>query len=328
MPDLARLSSSPVLSAVHCCDPEQVVNMLPGTRRRLLPLTGDFEFFQASLHLGYLGLAVVKRPPCASEGYLEQHKIGIALAMNDSPGLKLDGVPLDRPALVTHGLTTPHRIFQPGELTIAALFLPDRRGDRGWPARVRAAKVDPIQPAALQQLRSLVRDIVYLASRDPMRFSQDSVVAGMQQSLLGTIDHAFATAPGEKPTGLAIRKYVRICRLADEFVSGKSKHLPSSADVAAAAGVTIRTLHNAMVAVNGMSLQKFMILNRLWAVRAALARAGPEGLVKTIAFDHGFWHLGRFSQVYRAFFHESPSDTLAHAKQRARPAALTGPPIR
>jgi AraC family ethanolamine operon transcriptional activator len=68
-----------------------------------------------------------------------------------------------------------------------------------------------------------------------------------------------------------------------------------------------------MVAVNGMSLQRFMMLKRLWAVRAALARARPGALVKTVAFDHGVWHLGRFARSYRAFFGELPSDTLAQA---------------
>jgi AraC family ethanolamine operon transcriptional activator len=136
----------------------------------------------------------------------------------------------------------------------------------------------------------------------------------MQQSLLGTIDHAFLTAPRARAAGLAVRKYARVCRLADEFISSSSKHLPRSADVAAAAGVTIRTLHNAMIAVHGMSLQRFMLLNRLWAARAALLNRETGDLVKTVAFDHGFWHPGRFSQTYCAFFGESPSETMASAK--------------
>ncbi len=288
--------------------------MLPGIRRRLLPLSGDFKFFQAELQLGALRLVTVKRPPCASEGYLDPRQVGIALSMGASGGLKLDGVSLEPPALVTHGLSVPHRIFQPGELTIAAIFLPAAKADRGWPGRTQAARVDAIQAAVLQQLRSIIVDVTRLASRDPRRFSQASVVAGMQQSLLGTIDHAYLTAPGERASGLAVGNYVRICHRAEEFINSGARGLPSSAGVAAAAGVTIRTLHNAMIAVRGMSLQKFMILSRLWAARAALLRGGASGLVKTIAFDYGFWHLGRFSQTYRAFFGEFPSDTLAQAR--------------
>jgi AraC family transcriptional regulator, ethanolamine operon transcriptional activator len=137
------------------------------------------------------------------------------------------------------------------------------------------------------------------------------VVSGMQHSLLGAIDQAFLTASGERTTSSALGKYVRICRIADEFIRSNAKSSQNSAEVAVAAGVTIRTLHNAMVAVNGMSLQRFMLLDRLWATHAALVRAGPEDLVKTIALDQGFWHFGRFSRTYRTFFGEAPSDTLA-----------------
>jgi AraC family transcriptional regulator, ethanolamine operon transcriptional activator len=150
---------------------------------------------------------------------------------------------------------------------------------------------------------------VHLASRAPLQLSRQNLVSGLQQSLLGGFDHAFLSAPGEISTALAIRKYVRICRLVDEFLSDAAADIRSSADIAAAAGVSIRTLHNAMTAVKGISLQKFMMLYRLWSVRNALLRAGPEDLIKTIALDNGFWHLGRFSRTYRAFFGESPSDT-------------------
>ena len=82
MLDWASLSSSPVLSTVRCVDPEQIVGLLPGADRRLLPLAGDFDFFQANLQLGCLRLVIVRRPPCASEGYLEPDQTGIALPMS------------------------------------------------------------------------------------------------------------------------------------------------------------------------------------------------------------------------------------------------------
>jgi AraC family ethanolamine operon transcriptional activator len=299
---------------VRCTDPEGIVGLLPGTKRRLLPLTGNFKYAQAALRLGRLQLVIVQRPPCASEGYLEQDQTGVALSMADSPGLKLDGIELDQPALVTHGLTVSHRIFQPSELTIAAVFMRDVHKDRGWPERKHTAQVNSIQPGPLLQLRSIFQDIVRLAIHDPSRFAQHTVVSGMQQSLLGTIDHAFLTAFGAEAAGLAIRKYLRVCCLAHEFIRSYSRRVPDSTEIAAAAGVTTRTLHNAMIAVHGMNLRKFMILHRLWAVRAALSNARTNELVKTVAFNHGFWHLGRFSRTYQSFFGESPSETIARAK--------------
>jgi AraC family transcriptional regulator, ethanolamine operon transcriptional activator len=214
---------------------------------------------------------------------------------------------------VTHGIAIPHHIFQPSELTIAAILFPDEDDDRGWPERDQASRADQIRPAPFEQLRLIIDDVVDLASRSPLQFSRQNLGSALQENLLAMVDHAFLTTPGEVPAALAIRKYVRICRLVDEFIHNSTVEIPSNADIAAAAGVTIRTLHNAMTAVKGMSLQKFVMLNRLWAVRAALVRASPEDLIKTIALDHGFWHLGRFSRTYRAFFGESPSDAARRA---------------
>jgi AraC family ethanolamine operon transcriptional activator len=303
-----------VLSTAHCTDPEQIVGLLPGTKRRLLPLAGNFKYVQASLQLEHLRLVIVQRPPCASEGYLEQDQSGIALSMAESPGLKLDGIELDQPSLVTHGLTMSHRIFQPNEVTIGAVFMSGTDGDRDWPERTPSAQVKSIQLGPLLQLRSIFQDVMFLAAHDPSRFARESVVSGVQQSLLHAIDHAFLTAPGARAPRLAVRKYVRMCRVADEFIASNSRQLPSSADVATAAGVTIRTLHNAMIVVHGMSLRKFMVLNRLWAARAALSNGRTTERVKTVAFDLGFWHLGRFSRIYQTFFGESPSETIARAK--------------
>jgi AraC family transcriptional regulator, ethanolamine operon transcriptional activator len=310
------MSVSSVLSTVQCSDPDEFGSMLPDVRRQLLPFTENFKFFQSELQLGRLRLIIVKRPPCASQGLLARRQIGIALSMNDSPGLRLDGVALDQPVLVTHGLSVPHHIFQPSELTIAAILLPDEDDDREWPERVQAARLDRIRPAAFQHLRSIIQDVVDFVSRRPLQSLRQDLVSDMRLSLLTAIDHAFMTAPGEIPPGLAVSRYVRICHLVDEFLRYHNHGMPSSGEIADSAGVTVRTLHNAVTAVKGMSLQKFIMLNRLWAVRAALVRAGSEDLIKTIALDHGFWHLGRFSRRYRIFFGETPSDTMAAPRLR------------
>ena len=92
-------------------------------------------------------------------------------------------------------------------------------------------------------------------------------------------------------------------------------HVHSSLEVANACDVNVRTLHNALVSVLGVSLGRYLMLRRLWQVRRALSQAGPEDLVKSIALDYGFWHLGRFSRIYHREFGELPSTTL----ERCRP---------
>jgi AraC family ethanolamine operon transcriptional activator len=303
------------ISTLRSTDPDAFVGTLPGVRRRFLPIARDFEFFQIVVELGCVRLVVAQRPPCISEGHLEQALFGFGLPIGEARGLKVDGLQLDQSAVMIHGSAAPYRVFQPRRLTFASVFLPGGARERGWLECPRTTTARRAQPAAFQQLQAIIGDIVGHALRQACPSLHQNVAAGMRQSMFEAIDLAFATAPPEMPSGLAIGRYLRICRRAEEFINGTEK-IPSGTDVAAAAGVTVRTLHNAMVAVNGMSLQKFMILNRLWAVRTALMSAGPEGLVKAIALDHGFWHLGRFSRTYRAFFGESPSHTLEHAKPR------------
>jgi AraC-like DNA-binding protein len=304
-------SRASIQPPVICTDPDQFGDMLPGVRRRHLPITRKTSFSQLELKIGDIRLAVVKRPPCASEASLTQGQIAIALPMSDSPGLRLNGLHADRPLLFTHGLSIPHRIFQPSELTIGGIFIPLELGDREWTPLTPAARIDYVQPLAFKRLQSIIRNVLDLASGDPLLFSQEDAQLGMQESLLGAIDHTFISAESENPTCLATGRYVQICNMTVEFIRSHATKSPGSAEVAAAVGVTTRTLHNAMVSVNGMSPQKFITLHRLWAARAALLRADPRSRIKTIALDHGFWHFGRFSQAYLKLFGELPSVTLA-----------------
>jgi hypothetical protein len=219
--------------------------------------------------------------------------------MSDSSGLKLDGLPLEQPALASHGLTVPHRIFQPNELTLAGVFMPATREDRGWPEPREATRIDQIQAPAILRLRSIISDVLVLASRAPSRFSRESVVSGMQQSLLGPSiclsDRAGRTigtcchrqACQDLPPGRRLHPIQRegLALQRRRGGSGRRDHSNASQRDGRSARHELAEIHDPQPA-------------------AALLRSHPEGLVKTIAFDHGFWHLGRFSRTYRAFFGE------------------------
>jgi transcriptional regulator GlxA family with amidase domain len=55
---------------------------------------------------------------------------------------------------------------------------------------------------------------------------------------------------------------------------------------------------------------------RLEAARDALRVASPQTTVTQVAADCGFFHFGRFAFHYRRAFGETPSATLARARQR------------
>jgi len=61
---------------------------------------------------------------------------------------------------------------------------------------------------------------------------------------------------------------------------------------------------------------QFLCRARLEEVRRQLESPKAGLSVTQIAMNHGFFHLGRFSKVYRESFGERPSDTLRRAGDR------------
>ena len=83
-------------------------------------------------------------------------------------------------------------------------------------------------------------------------------------------------------------------------------------DIAAAAGVSDRTLQAAFQAELEITPMAYLRGRRLDRARAELADAAMQDRtsVTEVADRWGFGHLGRFAAEYKARFGESPSQTL------------------
>jgi AraC-like DNA-binding protein len=86
-------------------------------------------------------------------------------------------------------------------------------------------------------------------------------------------------------------------------------------DLVAVSGVPGRTLFQHFRAFKGVPPMRYLRDRRFEQARRALLCATPEENVTAIAVRWGFSHLGRFAIEYRRRFGESPSDTLAGARQ-------------
>lgn len=84
----------------------------------------------------------------------------------------------------------------------------------------------------------------------------------------------------------------------------------SLVDLAQAAGLSPRSLNALCHRHHGVSPMVLLRNIRLDEVRRKL-QSRPDANVTTIALDHGFGHLGRFSAYYRERFGELPRDTTA-----------------
>ncbi len=98
---------------------------------------------------------------------------------------------------------------------------------------------------------------------------------------------------------------------ADDLVAAQPCRVLRLDEVCHALRVSERTLHYAFADTLGYSPAHWLKLRRLNRVREKLLHPRPGSLVKQIALEEGFGHLGRFAAEYRAQFGERPSETLS-----------------
>jgi AraC family ethanolamine operon transcriptional activator len=239
----------------------------------------------------------------------------VGLAMDDTASLIIDGVQARPPALLLVKGTTTCEIVEQQPNMLALLHF-DSIDDRGWPGNPDSAQVIVTLLDKCQALRATVGDALMVASHSPDTLAQPNVIESIEESILQAVDLAMAaTSPASEARRLSLSHYLALVRKLDEFIAANAGKTLYSADVARQLGVSVRTLHNAVVAIRGMSMHRYMRLRRLWNVRQQLVR-GASLQIKAVALVHGFWHMGEFSSLYRELFGETPQQTLSAARNR------------
>ena len=103
----------------------------------------------------------------------------------------------------------------------------------------------------------------------------------------------------------------QIIRRSMDFVDQHEGEYLSVEQLAAAAGVSERTLRDAFQQYVGVAPVRYLNRRTLNQVRRALKAADPSmATVTEIAMKFGVWQLGRFARDYRYLFGELPSETL------------------
>jgi len=235
----------------------------------------------------------------------------VGLLMDDAASLILNGAEARAPAfLLVRGSAKCEIVEQQPNLVAFVNF--DSIDDRGWPGKLDHARVIATEPAKFEALRTTLRDVLILASHSPDTLVQPDVIESIEESILQAVDLAMAAAsPASDARRLSLSHYLALVRKFDEFVAANAGKTLYSADVARQLGVSVRTLHNAVVAIRGMSMHRYMRLRRLWGVRQQLLRGASLQSIKAVALVNGFWHMGEFTASYRDLFGETPQQTLS-----------------
>lgn len=102
-----------------------------------------------------------------------------------------------------------------------------------------------------------------------------------------------------------------IVRKAEDWIEGQNLTSVNISDLCKAICISRRTLHRAFNETLGLGPMHYIMLKRLSAVRAILRSADPlTTSITNVAWDYGFWELGRFAVFYKRMFGERPSETL------------------
>ncbi len=96
---------------------------------------------------------------------------------------------------------------------------------------------------------------------------------------------------------------------AEKYIQENAFNVPTSTEIASAAGVSVRTLQNGFKKYRNTTANKYLMDKRLEGARAEIIASGSNIAICDVAYAWGFLNLGRFSYIYRKRFGELPSDT-------------------
>jgi AraC-like DNA-binding protein len=285
------------------------------------PLVRTIAAEQTVLNLEGCSVNFTKSFPRIVDAQLAPGCTAIGFTMDDGIPIRFNGVERDKSVIVIGGGGAAYTAVERTERQYASIVFTPAIVDRGWPPVTANFNMFETSPTAQQRLRTLVTQLLTALPQlgEPPDLSETSSLsetsAAIRESLLGVIDGVFAEIVPTRWASLAnsTRQWAIFREIRDVLEANLGRPIYSE-ELATQVGVSVRSMHDAILRYHGMSLHRYLRLRRLWLVRRRLL-AGAES-VKAIALAFGFWHLGDFSASYRLQFGETPSQTLAKSRPK------------
>jgi AraC family transcriptional regulator, ethanolamine operon transcriptional activator len=171
-----------------------------------------------------------------------------------------------------------------------------------------------LPPQRIERFRSAIEQLDGAVQRAPAAFDSAAAQEATEEKLAEEIRNVLAMpSEVEHPLGRNAVPRQQIIRMSMDFVEQHSGEYLSVERLAAAAGVSQRTLRDAFRGYFGAAPVQYLNRRTLHLVRNALKASDPSMVTVTeIATQFGVWELGRFARDYRSLFGELPSKTLHH----------------
>lgn len=164
-------------------------------------------------------------------------------------------------------------------------------------------------PRCTRKFTALVRRFLTAADAMPLLLKSPIAVKSFQSELLAAAKDLVSL--GERSASPLFSCWHRQAELAIELAITHPVQSLKIAELAQRISVCERTLRRAFQSCYGLSPLEYLRIHRLHQARAVLrATCTDRTTVTQVAFECGFWDLGRFAGAYRQLFGELPSQTL------------------
>ena len=213
----------------------------------------------------------------------------VVLSSSPDPAVRLPGMPLRVTDLVLGGAGAQITLFVPRASVVSFLIVPSCES---VPRRALRICDDADAPVLAQHIRQ-----------------QHS--ARSSASLAIHLSNAFAASRIVPVPSARVAAVMSACR----YVVGRLPAALTLGELSRTAGVGERTLEYAFKEVCETTPMSFVRSLRLARSRTALLNAEKRTPINEVARASGFTHMGQFSRDYYRWFGETPSTTLARAKQ-------------
>src|SRR4051812_31864112 len=296
---------------------------------RVVPLRpGPMAIHITRIGLDDVVLQTARSTPVALLGNLPRATILLVLPLGGSAAeaATLNGLALKSRSVAACGGGAGYEAALHGDgtwsmVTMLSVSAGTLLGRHGLPSIIRhgAHGLLHVKPAIWMRAEALLQSANQVAAQDPGVFDVAGPRQGLRDALLEMVANLVTMPTKEEPvrTRLARLGHRQLVRRVDDHVSMAPEQVTGMAELCGALGISDRQMREAFANVLGVSPARYLRLRRLMLVRAALRAPGRSWLtVREAALAHGFWHLGRFSSVYRQAFCESPVATLQGARGR------------
>lgn len=180
-----------------------------------------------------------------------------------------------------------------------------------WPEHwAGAPRVQALTALQRYRLAGMVREVLRCLQEQPEALHHEASRRTLREALLNVLcDVVMPQTLSEAVSPRQLRRQALV-RKVRELVFEHPEQPLSVAELCTRLHVTRRTLQNGFQETLGTSPATYLRTVRLNAVRRALREQPPHtSTIADTAARWGFWHMGHFSQDYKALFGETPSRT-------------------